>query len=372
MSKQSIFKVLGVALIVAFSVLSPALPSALAQSMHKHDGHAAHQHSSQVGQQHQAATPAGNPASHGGRVSVAGPLRFEVVYMPQETRVYLYDTSNRPISVRDAAGQVDMVVRGSEKVYRYLLAYIATGDGSRIQDHLVATVNVSRIKDGDMTVAFELTNLPSRNQPRARFTQTFALSKIPVTLAALNEADRAGIARQKVCPVMGGQLGGMGTLVKVLLGDQPIYLCCKGCLGKIEKNPVAYLPKSTPVQPVWTCSMHPQIKVAKQGKCPICGMNLIPAKSGSGTQTGRAASAGHGAAMDNKLTVSTSTSADKAAITQQRVCVVAGSRLGGMGTPIKMTMNGQALFLCCKGCVGKVEKDPASYFAKAAQLHAGR
>ena len=27
---------------------------------------------------------------------------------------------------------------------------------------------------------------------------------------------------------------------------------------------------------VWTCSMHPQIRLPKPGKCPICGMNLIP------------------------------------------------------------------------------------------------
>ena len=26
----------------------------------------------------------------------------------------------------------------------------------------------------------------------------------------------------------------------------------------------------------WTCSMHPQIKLKEPGKCPICGMNLIP------------------------------------------------------------------------------------------------
>lgn len=34
---------------------------------------------------------------------------------------------------------------------------------------------------------------------------------------------------------------------------------------------------------VWTCSMHPQIKMEKPGKCPICAMDLIPLKkSGSG------------------------------------------------------------------------------------------
>ncbi|MDR0749385.1 MAG: efflux RND transporter periplasmic adaptor subunit [Tannerellaceae bacterium] len=38
----------------------------------------------------------------------------------------------------------------------------------------------------------------------------------------------------------------------------------------------------------WTCSMHPQIKMDKPGKCPICGMNLIPLLT-----TGAAAGALH-------------------------------------------------------------------------------
>ena len=27
---------------------------------------------------------------------------------------------------------------------------------------------------------------------------------------------------------------------------------------------------------MWTCSMHPQIQQPRPGKCPICGMDLIP------------------------------------------------------------------------------------------------
>ena len=27
---------------------------------------------------------------------------------------------------------------------------------------------------------------------------------------------------------------------------------------------------------VYTCSMHPQVKQDHEGKCPICGMDLIP------------------------------------------------------------------------------------------------
>ncbi|WP_294079970.1 efflux RND transporter periplasmic adaptor subunit [Proteiniphilum sp. UBA5384] len=34
---------------------------------------------------------------------------------------------------------------------------------------------------------------------------------------------------------------------------------------------------------IWTCSMHPQIRMDKPGKCPLCAMDLIPLKStGSG------------------------------------------------------------------------------------------
>ena len=28
---------------------------------------------------------------------------------------------------------------------------------------------------------------------------------------------------------------------------------------------------------IWTCSMHPQVRLSKPGKCPICSMPLVPA-----------------------------------------------------------------------------------------------
>jgi Cu(I)/Ag(I) efflux system membrane fusion protein len=36
----------------------------------------------------------------------------------------------------------------------------------------------------------------------------------------------------------------------------------------------------------WTCSMHPQIRQPKPGKCPICGMDLIPISTGEEGETG--------------------------------------------------------------------------------------
>jgi len=35
----------------------------------------------------------------------------------------------------------------------------------------------------------------------------------------------------------------------------------------------------TELATIWTCSMHPQIRMDKPGKCPICGMDLIPLNS---------------------------------------------------------------------------------------------
>jgi Cu(I)/Ag(I) efflux system membrane fusion protein len=34
---------------------------------------------------------------------------------------------------------------------------------------------------------------------------------------------------------------------------------------------------------IWTCSMHPQIRKNEHGKCPICGMELIPLESSEGS-----------------------------------------------------------------------------------------
>ncbi len=41
---------------------------------------------------------------------------------------------------------------------------------------------------------------------------------------------------------------------------------------------------STSNHQMWTCSMHPQIRKSEPGKCPICGMELIPLPSDEGVE----------------------------------------------------------------------------------------
>ena len=145
-----------------------------------------------------------------------------------------------------------MQVRGNQQVFRYPLGYVAPPAGSGEQDYLAAAVDLTHVRDGDMRVTLNLENLPLPHRPKVAFTQTFAISKekLPVTVAALSEGDRAGIARQQICPVTGAQLGRMGDPVKVLVGNQPLYLCCQGCLSKVQSDPEVYLRKTGQVSRV--------------------------------------------------------------------------------------------------------------------------
>lgn len=48
----------------------------------------------------------------------------------------------------------------------------------------------------------------------------------------------------------------------------------------------------------------------------------------------------------------------------QKTCPVTGEPLGSMGTPIPVTVNGQTIYVCCRGCVAKVQRDPDGYLRK--------
>ncbi|MDR0714731.1 MAG: efflux RND transporter periplasmic adaptor subunit [Bacteroidales bacterium] len=49
--------------------------------------------------------------------------------------------------------------------------------------------------------------------------------------------------------------------------------------GDAGRHEARHLNDTDAGEQVWTCSMHPQIRQPKPGKCPICAMNLIPLKT---------------------------------------------------------------------------------------------
>lgn len=56
--------------------------------------------------------------------------------------------------------------------------------------------------------------------------------------------------------------------------------------------------------------------------------------------------------------------ADREAALQQKVCPVTDKPLGSMGTPPKVTVAGQEVFLCCDGCESEIKSKPDEYLAK--------
>jgi len=62
---------------------------------------------------------------------------------------------------------------------------------------------------------------------------------------------------------------------------------------------------------------------------------------------------------------------DRALAQSQKFCaVMTDSLLGSMGTPIKIDVNGQPVFLCCKGCKTKAMNDPEATLAAVVELKA--
>lgn len=62
---------------------------------------------------------------------------------------------------------------------------------------------------------------------------------------------------------------------------------------------------------------------------------------------------------------------ERAGATAQRFCVVEDkSRLGSMGMPHKIVIEGQSVFLCCAGCEEEALRDSKATLAKVEKLKA--
>ncbi len=172
----------------------------------------------------------------------------------------------------------------------------------------------------------------------------------------LTENDRLQIAVQKTCPVSGGELGSMGEPIKVKVGEQIAYLCCKECQGKkldakhwgtiqqriataqsicpIMEKPVDATMKSTVVngQQVFVC-------------CPPCIPKIQADAAGSLKKVNSYYTA--------FIAKERQTASDKIHVLAQGICPVTGKELGSMGEPVKVKVGEEVAFLCCKGCVGQ-------------------
>jgi len=156
----------------------------------------------------------------------------------------------------------------------------------------------------------------------------YASGRPEITVTSATAADAALIAIQKVCPVMDEPLGSMGQPIKVMVGDKPIFLCCKGCIKKIKAEPAKYL--------AMVYDNGAQAQSPQQGAVPF-GSDEV--------RTG----------------VFKVVAADAPYIAAQKRCPVMDEPLDAMGGPYKVNADGKAIYICCPGCAKKIAAKPQEY-----------
>jgi Cu(I)/Ag(I) efflux system membrane fusion protein len=169
--------------------------------------------------------------------------------------------------------------------------------------------------------------------------------KIAAALAKLSDDDRKLAEAQQYCPVLDQNLlGVMGTPIKVVLDGQPVFLCCKGCQKTAQDKPQEMLAKIEGFK-------HRQPSAA-----PV----TQEAKTAPATKDAKIAAA-----------LAKLSAEDRTLAESQKFCaVLEENRLGSMGTPLKIVIDGQSVFLCCPACKDDALTDPQTTLQKAARLKA--
>ena len=247
------------------------------------------------GQAAVATAPATGP--HGGSLKQVSGVQLETVVSQGGLQMFVYGRDGKPVAVQQGRGAASLHVQGHAKSYRYDL--LPDGQGG-----LAAPVNLSQVAGRQIEIDIQLVGIS------ATAGRPISLHEVATVPIGKQQLAAAAIARQKLCPVSGKPLGSMGTPVGVDLDGQQVFVCCAGCVSEVKANPAKYV-------------------------------------------AGRP-----------EITVTSATDADAALIAKQANCPVMDEPLGSMGRPIKVMVGDKPIFLCCKGCIKKVQGQPAKYLAK--------
>ena len=116
----------------------------------------------------------------------------------------------------------------------------------------IASLGIAGCSEGvaDKPMAQDKTIPPIKQAPKepkaadAKEADEKDEKEIQENLAKLSPEDRKLADQQRFCAVNNDErLGEMGTPFKVMIKDQPVFLCCGGCEKKALKNPDKTLAK---------------------------------------------------------------------------------------------------------------------------------
>lgn len=164
-------------------------------------------------------------------------------------------------------------------------------------------------------------------------------SKVQANLAKLSPADRALAEQQRECVILpNSRLGSMGVPPKVMINDQPVFVCCAGCEKAARSNPSATLKRLSELKAKSSVDVD-----------ELAQLKALPPKV--------------------RTELSKLSPADLKIALQQKLCpVMDDSPLGSMGTPVKIMLDGQPVFLCCEGCQDTAREKPQETLARVKQL----
>jgi hypothetical protein len=181
---------------------------------------------------------------HGGYYLTVGTNCYEIVYMPLQTRVYLFDSKLKPLSARDVHARMLLPGATESPPQPVSFQYAPLPAGATEQDYVMAQVDIRPLQDKEITITWEFSGLPDRRHPTASFNPHYPRFTIRPYVAKVlpTEADRNVITRQQICPVSGVPLGSRGPVVKLYIGDFPLYVAGDDCIAAVTENPGRFLP----------------------------------------------------------------------------------------------------------------------------------
>ena len=113
---------------------------------------------------------------------------------------------------------------------------------------------------------------------------------------------------------------------------------------------------------VWTCAMHPQIRLAKAGKCPLCGMDLVTVKNEKKEDVPEHAPEMHKEEGETtgEHEGASGMGAHKPTLAAQTVCPI---MRGKINKAVYADHDGKRVYFCCPGCIAAFKKSPEKHIS---------
>ena len=199
-----------------------------------------------------------------------------------------------------------------------------------------------------------------------------ALIALPATLCADEATKRAPGSDPytlTTCPVSGEKLGGMGDPVVKVYEGREVRFCCGECVEDFDAEPAKHWKKidaaliadQKPHYSLKTCAVS-GTSLEKEGASPaidiVLGNQLVRVCSAECETKARAS------AKETLAKVKAALAKAQLESYKLETCPISGGKLGGMGKPVDVVIASRLVRLCCKGCVPKLDKDPAAALAK--------